>query len=38
MIANVNPGDQIQASQINPVIDAVNALYQPMGAYCRTIS
>lgn len=31
MIPNVNPGDRIQASQINPVIDAVNALQQPLG-------
>lgn len=31
MIPNVSPGDRIQASQINPVIDAVNALQQPLG-------
>lgn len=31
MIPNVSPGDRIQANQINPVIDAVNAAYQPLG-------
>ena len=31
MIPNVSPGDPIRAGQINPVIDAVNALAQPYG-------
>lgn len=31
MIQNVTPGEQILASQMNAVIDSINALNQPLG-------